>query len=75
MGYRVPGETKVGVNDFQMMESEVWAEYLLDPSRRVHFPMGALTGIALVGYTTPADELVGSPSFLPSCSAPRRWAI
>lgn len=64
MGYRAPGGTKVGSNDFQMMESGVWAEYFFDPSRRVHFAVGALTGIALVGYTTPADELVGSPSFL-----------
>jgi len=64
MGYRAPGGTKIGANDFQMMESGVWAEYFFDPSRRLHISIGALTGIALVGYTTPADELVGSPSFL-----------
>jgi hypothetical protein len=29
-----------------------------------NFAVGALTGIALVGYLTPAEELQGSPAFL-----------
>ena len=64
MGYRSPGGTKVGENDFQMVESGVWAEYFFDPVRRFNVSVGALTGMALVGYTTPAEELVGSPAFL-----------
>jgi hypothetical protein len=37
---------------------------LFEPSRRLSFSVGALTGIALVGYVTPANELVGSAAFL-----------
>ncbi len=64
MGYRTPGGTKLGANDFQMMESGVWVERLFAPSGRLSFSVGALTGVALVGYLTPADELVGSPALL-----------
>jgi NAD-dependent dihydropyrimidine dehydrogenase PreA subunit len=64
MGYRTPGGAKLGANDFQMVESGVWVERFFDPSRRFSFSIGALTGIALVGYITPAEELVGSPAFL-----------
>ena len=64
MGYRSPGGTKLGADDFQMMESGVWVERLFAPSRRLSFSVGALTGVALVGYLPPAEELVGSPAFL-----------
>ena len=64
MGYRAPGGAKLGVNDFQMMESGIWVERFFDPSRLFNFAVGALTGIALVGYLTPAEELQGSPAFL-----------
>jgi hypothetical protein len=64
MGYRAPNGPKLGADDFQMMESGVWVERLFAPSRRFNFSVGALTGLALVGYMTPAEELVGSPAFL-----------
>ena len=64
MGFRTPGGTKLGVDDFQMMESGVWVERLFAPSRWLSFSVGALTGVAMVGYLTPAEELVGSPAFL-----------
>jgi hypothetical protein len=64
MGSRTPGGTKLGADDFQMMESGVWVERLFAPSRRLHFSVGALTGLALVGYLTPTEQLVGSPAFL-----------
>ena len=64
MGYRTPGGTRVGVNDFQMMESGVWVERLFSPFGFIQLSLGALTGLALVGYMTPADELVGSAALL-----------
>jgi hypothetical protein len=64
MGYRTPGGASIGDNDFQMMESGVWLERFFDPSRRLNFSVGALTGMALVGYLTPEEVLVGCPAFL-----------
>ena len=64
MGYRTPGSAKIENNDFQMMESGLWSEYFFGPSGWLSLSLGALTGIALIGYMTPADELVGSPAFL-----------
>ncbi len=64
MGCRAPGGTKLGANDFQMMEGGFWIERLFDPSRRLSFSIAAFTGIAMVGYLTPAEEMVGSPAFV-----------
>jgi hypothetical protein len=47
-----------------MMESGLWLERLFEPSRALSFSVGALAGMALVGYLDPAEELVGSPALL-----------
>jgi hypothetical protein len=64
MGYRADGGAKVDGNDFQMMESGLWLEYLFDPAATLSLSAGALTGVALVGYLTPGGELEGSAAFL-----------
>jgi hypothetical protein len=64
MGYRAAGDAKVDGNDFQMMESGLWLEYLFDPEATLSLSAGALTGMALVGYLNPGGELAGSAAFL-----------
>lgn len=64
MGYRADGGAQIEGNDFQMMESGLWGEYLFAPEATLSLSAGALTGVALVGYLGPGGELVGSPAFL-----------
>jgi hypothetical protein len=64
MGYRAAGDAQVDGNDFQMIESGLWFEYLFDPEATLSLSAGALTGMALVGYLSPEGELAGSAAFL-----------
>ena len=58
-----------------MIEAGAWGEFMPAPAGPVSFWVGALAGIALVGYiSSSTGELVGSPALLLNPDAAVRLA-
>ena len=59
-----------------MMEAGAWGEYMPAPAGPVSFSVGALAGVALVGYiSSSTGEMVGSPALLLNPEAAVRLAL